>query len=76
MLDGVIDALVLSDGRIVVANQGTYELRVFNPSGIHFDTWGGEGEGPGEFPYLRGLEAMAWRLGRRLVRAAARDLRL
>ena len=56
MLDGVIDALVLSDGRIVVANQGTYELRVFNPSGIHFDTWGGEGEGPGEFPYLRGLE--------------------
>ena len=57
MLDGVIDALVLSDGRIVVANQGTYELRIFNPSGIHFDTWGGEGEGPGEFPYLRGLEA-------------------
>ena len=57
MLDGVIDALVLSDGRIVVANQGTYELRVFNPSGIHLDTWGGEGEGPGEFPYLRGLEA-------------------
>ena len=57
MLDGVIDALVLSDGRIVVANQGTYELRIFNPSGIHLDTWGGEGEGPGEFPYLRGLEA-------------------
>ena len=56
MLDGVIDALVLSDGRIVVGNQGTYELRVFNPSGIHLDTWGGEGEGPGEFPYLRGLE--------------------
>ena len=45
----VRDASRLPDGRIVVANAGTSELRVFDASGAHLDTWGGLGEGPGEF---------------------------
>ena len=50
MLFAVRDATVLSDGRIVVV--GGNELRVFDPAGIYLETWGGRGEGPGEFTDL------------------------
>lgn len=39
----------LSDGRTVVANAGTRELRVFGPDGAFLGAAGGEGGGPGEF---------------------------
>lgn len=45
----VTDATRLPDGRIVIANAGSSELRVFNPDGTHAATWGRRGEGPGEF---------------------------
>ena len=45
----VTDAIRLKDGRIVVANLGTNELKVFGPDGSHAGTWGRRGEGPGEF---------------------------
>ncbi|WP_420449192.1 hypothetical protein [Candidatus Palauibacter sp.] len=45
----VSDATRLPDGRIVVANAGSAELRTFDETGTHLGTWGGEGEGPGEF---------------------------
>ncbi|WP_420449196.1 hypothetical protein [Candidatus Palauibacter sp.] len=53
------DATRLSDGRIVVANAGTGELRVYDPEGIHLASWGGQGDGPGEFGPMApgGLEA-------------------
>ena len=44
----VMDATRLADGRIVIANSGSNELRVFNADGSHAGTWGGRGEGPGE----------------------------
>ncbi len=50
------DATVLPDGRIVIANAGTSELRVFDAAGVHQGTWGGDGEGPGEFTSLWGVE--------------------
>ncbi len=49
MLFDVRDATRLADGRIVVANAGTSDLRVFAADGTYRETWGGEGEGPGEF---------------------------
>ena len=49
MLFIVLDATMLGDGRIVVANSGTSELRVFSEEGAYLDTWGRQGEGPGEF---------------------------
>ena len=52
LLTGASDATRLSDGRIVVVNRFTRELRVFDEAGIHLDTWGGTGEGPGEFTPL------------------------
>ena len=58
LLDQVRDALTMPDGRIVVANRSSQELRVFDASGIHVDTWGGRGEGPGEFNSL--LEVAHW----------------
>ncbi len=52
LLSGAVDATRLSDGRIVVANRSTNELRVFDDRGAHVATWGGTGEGPGEFTEL------------------------
>ena len=42
----------LSDGRIMVGNHGSSEVRMFDASGSHLVSWGGEGEGPGEFMTL------------------------
>lgn len=49
MLHEVFNAARLSDGRIVVANRGSSEVRMFDASGDHLVSWGGSGEGPGEF---------------------------
>ena len=49
MLFDVRDATRLGDGRIVVANAGTSDLRVFAAGGTYLETWGRQGEGPGEF---------------------------
>lgn len=54
-LFGVQGAIRLEDERIVVANRGTGELRVFDASGGHTATWGGEGEGPGEFLAIQSI---------------------
>ncbi|HUH13055.1 MAG TPA: hypothetical protein VMK65_08090, partial [Longimicrobiales bacterium] len=48
----------LSDGRIVVANGGTRELRFYSPQGEHLRTAGRQGSGPGEFEELGAL----WRV--------------
>ena len=58
MLFAVRDATILSDGRIIVVNAGTIELRVFDAEGTYLETWGGEGEGPGEFRTLRHIEPL------------------
>ena len=48
----VWDMTTLGDGRIAVADAGSEELRVFDSTGVHLATWGGRGEGPGEFQSL------------------------
>ena len=58
MLFGVTDATKLSDGRIVVVNGGSGELRVFSAAGTHWASWGGRGEGPGEFDNLNQVERL------------------
>jgi hypothetical protein len=42
-------ALLLSDGTIVVANAGTQELRFYDKTGKYLGAGGKKGEGPGEF---------------------------
>ena len=56
MLYGALDATRLPDGRIVVANRGTGELRVFDGDGHYLATWGREGEGPTDFASLVKVE--------------------
>ena len=56
LLDLVRGALTLADGRIVVENTGANELRVFDASGRYLSTWGGSGDGPGEFDDLIGMD--------------------
>lgn len=48
LLHWAVGASRLADGRIVVANSGSSEIRSYDASGIHLATWGGKGEGPGE----------------------------
>jgi len=51
----VRDAVRLTDGRIVVANGGSYELRYYDPVGAHLKSVGRVGDGPGEFQGLDDL---------------------
>lgn len=68
----VAGAVKLDDGRIVVANSGTGELRFFDANGDFVRSAGRRGGGPGEFESMwtigryRGdsLAVYDWRLGR------------
>lgn len=66
------DATILSDGRIVVADGASGELRFFDSAGSHLASRGGQGEGPGEFDGLVGVapwagdSILAWFAGSRL----------
>ena len=66
MLHGAISFSRLSDGRIVVADYASSEVRMFDASGSHLVSWGGDGEGPGEFASLEhvapwpGDSILAW----------------
>jgi hypothetical protein len=62
---GVANSAVrLADGRIVVANSGTSELRFFDSTGRALESRGREGDGPGEY---RGIMAVYPRSGDSLV---------
>ncbi|MGD2215342.1 MAG: 6-bladed beta-propeller [Gemmatimonadales bacterium] len=55
----VAGALELGDGRIVVANSGTSELRFFDASGSFLSSSGRKGSGPGEFQDILWIERSA-----------------
>ena len=44
------------DGSLVLANRSSAEVRVFSPSGEFLGSFGGEGDGPGEFRGLSVIE--------------------
>ena len=46
----------LGDGSIAVVNAGTGEIRLFSALGDHITSVGGQGEEPGEFGRLEGIE--------------------
>ncbi len=50
------DAARLPDGRIVVLNAGSSELRIYDAGGSHLRSVGSEGEGPGEFRQLARMD--------------------
>lgn len=55
----VAGALELSDGRIIVANGGTGELRFYDASGNFHSSTGRQGSGPGEFQDILWIERLA-----------------
>lgn len=58
-LSDVSSAVRLPDGRILVADGGSGELRYYGADGEHLRSVGGVGEGPGEFTSLAGLALVA-----------------
>jgi len=53
----VAGALKLDDGRVVVANAGSFELRFYDASGIFLNAVGRQGGGPGEFGGILWLQS-------------------
>ena len=51
----VMDVELLSQGRIAIADEVGNEILVFDSAGRHVATWGGMGDGPGEFRRLAWL---------------------
>jgi hypothetical protein len=49
LLSRVLAATRLSDGRVVILDGGTQQLRYFDGDGAHLQSRGGAGDGPGEF---------------------------
>lgn len=47
--------VTLADGSIVVPEGVSSQVRVFDAEGVHLRSWGGYGEGPGEFDELRSV---------------------
>jgi len=56
MLNRVAGATRLPDGRVVIGDGGSSQLRFFDSTGAFIEAVGRKGQGPGEFQYLRGLE--------------------
>ena len=52
-LSSVLEALWLSDGRIVIPDLSTNQLHVYGSSGAYQRSYGGSGDGPGEFRRIR-----------------------
>lgn len=48
-------AVRMPDGRFIVANAGSSELRIYDADGRHLESVGGDGEGPGEFRNIGNL---------------------
>jgi len=72
-LYGVREAMRLPDGRIVIGNAGTEEIRIYGPDGSFLNVFGGDGEGPGEF---QGLSLTGILPGDTLVAVGQRNHRI
>lgn len=58
LFDRVMGAVRLPDGRVVVADMGSSQLRFFDPAGRHLMSVGGSGGGPGEFRQITALHRL------------------
>lgn len=73
---------ILGDGRIVIANAGSYELLQFDAEGSFIRTGGGRGGGPGEFQgidwmrHIFGDSIVTWDWSQSRVQVFDADLRL
>jgi hypothetical protein len=54
-LNDVLDAKLLSGGRVAVINRGEQEVFLVDTDGDQWQRLGGKGQGPGEFDYIRSV---------------------
>lgn len=54
-LSEVVGGVRLPDGSVVVADRIANGLKLFSPDGVFVREVGGEGQGPGEYEYIRGM---------------------
>lgn len=55
----VTDATVLPDGRIVVLNSGSHQVRIYSSTGSHLASYGRAGDGPGDFRNPRSVRVVS-----------------
>ena len=70
LFDGIATVVRDGEGSLIVADNGAGEIRIFDAEGNHLRSFGGRGEGPGEFQTLVG----AWPLADGSIVAADRRL--
>ena len=58
LLQRLAGATRLSDGRLVVADMGSAEVRFYDSQGNHLVTAGGDGEGPGEYRFIMQIQRL------------------
>jgi len=58
LLERLAGVTRLGDGRLVVADMGSAEVRYYDPLGNHLVTAGGDGEGPGEFRAIMQIQRL------------------
>ena len=58
-LGRIADLTRLSDGRIVVADRSSLQLRFYDAAGRHLKSVGGKGQGPGEFREFDAITRLA-----------------
>lgn len=54
LFSNIVGGLIRPDTSLVLADRGTHEVRRFAMDGTFLDRHGREGEGPGEYQYIRG----------------------
>lgn len=52
------DLVGLPDGGVLVADHGDKTIRAYRENGSYGGTWGREGQGPGEFTFLGGMDRL------------------
>jgi len=59
IFDGIVQVRRGGEGRVLVADAGSNEIRIFDSRGNHLASFGGTGRGPGEFLSIGGLLSQA-----------------
>ena len=59
LFDRIMGVERLSDGRWAVADMGSSQVRFYDARGRHLQSVGAQGEGPGEFRQVMGLQRLA-----------------
>ena len=55
LFSGIPGGRILSDGRLMLVDMASSEVRIFTRDGVFLESHGGKGQGPGEYEYIVGV---------------------